>query len=238
MGMRALSNADFLSLWEAGHRLHSLDRGLLAVRMLLAKPGEDSVADWPLGRRNEALARLHANYFGPALQGWTECAQCGEKLEFTVDCGTLIERQKVRGRWPIVMKGQTFRVPTSRDLARVAGEADAGAAAVRLAELCRIHGSADGDAGWSHEEMEELGQQMSDADPLAEILLSFACPECEAMREQALDLPAFLWAELEVFAKRMLREIHILASSYGWSEAEILALSESRRAMYVQMVQA
>jgi hypothetical protein len=236
--MRALSNADLLSLWEAGHRLHSLDRGLLAVRALLARPGEDSVADWPLGRRNEALARLHANYFGPALQGWTECAQCGEKLEFTVDCGTLIERQQVRVRRPIVVKGQTFRVPASRDLARVAGEPDAGAAAMRLAELCRVDGSADREASWSREEMEELGQQMSEADPLAEILLSLACPVCEAMREQALDLPAFLWAELEALVKRMLHEIHILASCYGWSETEILALSENRRAMYVQMVQA
>ena len=236
--MRALSNVDFLSLWEAGHRLHSLDRGVLAARALLAEPGEESVADWPLGRRNEVLAQFHNQYFGAALQGWTECERCGEKLEFTVDCRSLIERQQGRSEQPVIVGDSVFRVPTSRDLARVAGEPDASSAAMRLAELCRIDGTSDGEASWSHKEMEELSEKMSEADPLAEIMLSFACPACEAMREQTLDLPEFLWAELEAFVKRILNEIHILASCYGWSEAEILALSEGRRAIYVQMVQA
>ncbi|MGB6743169.1 MAG: hypothetical protein WBE38_05875 [Terracidiphilus sp.] len=239
--MRALSNADFLSLWESGRRLHSLDRGLLAVRASLSEPAEENVADWPLGRRNQALAELHRSYFGSRLQGWTKCGQCGEKLEFGLDCRSLIERQRERSAdqilEPIVAKGCSFRVPTSRDLARVAREIDAEAAALRLMECCRI-----GDGGdameWSREELEQLGEKMIAADPLAEILLSFECPACKAAREQALDLPAFLWAELEAFAKRMLYEIHLLASAYGWSEREILSLSESRRAAYLEMVQA
>jgi hypothetical protein len=109
---------------------------------------------------------------------------------------------------------------------------------MQLAHLCRIDENACDETEWSREDMDELSKKMNEADPLAEILLSFACPACAAMREQALDLPEFLWAELESFVKRMLSEIHVLASCYGWNEAEILALSESRRAMYVQMVQA
>lgn len=242
--MRTLSNADFLSLWENGRRLHSLDRGLLAVRASLSEPAEENVADWPLGRRNQALAELHGSYFGSRLQGWTKCGQCGEKLEFGLDCRSLIERQRERSAdpvlEPIVVKGWSFRVPTSRDLARVAGESDVDAAALRLLECCRIEGGADADVAmaWSREELEQLGEKMIAADPLAEILLSFECPACKAAREQALDLPAFLWAELEAFAKRMLYEIHLLASAYGWSEREILSLSDSRRATYLEMVQA
>jgi hypothetical protein len=244
--MRTLSNADFLSLWENGHRLHSLDRGLLAVRALLAEPMEESVADWPLGRRNHALAQLHAMYFGPALRGWTECDRCGEKLEFAVACQSLIEQQRGRGvntlaelmPEQIAMKGRFYRVPTSRDLARVADEPDARAAALRLAACCRIDEGVDDAPEWSDEELGDLGGKMIEADPLAEILLSFECPVCQAKREQALDLPAFLWAELEAFAKRMLHEIHILARAYGWSESQVLSLSDSRRAIYVQMVQA
>lgn len=240
--MRTLSNADFLSLWENGHRLHSLDRGLLAVRALLAEPMEESVADWPLGRRNEALAQLHEMYFGPALRGWTECDRCGEKLEFAVACRSLIEQQRARGIDAtierITVKGRDYRLPTSRDLACVADEPDARAAALRLAACCRIDESADDAPEWSDEELGALGDKMIEADPLAEILVSFECPVCRAKREQALDLPAFLWAELEAFAKRMLHEIHILARAYGWSESQVLSLSDSRRAIYVQMVQA
>jgi len=236
--MRALSHADFLSLWEAGHGLHSLDRGVLAATALLPEASQDNVADWTLGRRNEALARLHARHFGSSLGGWTECEGCGEKLEFAVDCRGLIERQRERNVTPVEVKGQAFRVPTSRDLARIADEADAEDAARRLAALCRMDAGDQREwAGeWSNTELAELGEKMSAADPLAEILLQFACPACGAVREQALDLPGFLWAELEAFAKRMLAEIHMLASAYGWSESEILALSDRRRAAYVQMV--
>ncbi len=232
--MRALGNADFLSLWEEGHRLHSLDRGVLAVRALLPEASEESVADWTLGRRNEALARLHGRYFGPAIAGWTECQRCGEKLEFTVDCHGLAERQRERSDVPVEVKGRLFRMPTSRDLALIADANGAEEAAWRLAEMCRVDEGAA--AEWSRVELEELGERMSEADPLAEILLSFECPTCGAVRQQVLDLAEFLWAELESLAKRMLEEIHILAGAYGWRESEILALSDKRRAAYVQMV--
>ena len=43
--------------------------------------------------------------------------------------------------------------------------------------------------------------------------------------------------ELEAQAKRLLRSVHVLASAYGWSESEILALSEARRDAYVELVQ-
>lgn len=239
--MRILSNAELLSLWERGHRLHSLDQGLLAVRAALAGPGNDNVADWTLGRRNQAVAQLHGSHFGDRLQGWTECGLCKEKLEFAIDCGDLIERQCEASAKPILVKGRLFRSPTSRDLARIAVEPDTEAAALRLAACCCLDAGADDSAAaleWSREELEELSEKMIEADPLAEIMLSFECPVCRCAREQVLDLTEFFWAELEAAANRILREVHILASAYGWSEGEILALSDGRRAMYLQMVQA
>lgn len=242
--MHALSTADFLSLWEDGQRLHSLDRGVLAVQCWFPGAAGESVADWSLGRRNQALARLHAQCFGSRIEGWTACGGCGEKLEFKVDCRALIERQGEGNSQPVEFKGQVFRAPTSRDLARIAGECDAERAALRLVGMCRIESGDEriagdgGPAGWSGEELEQLGEAIAAADPLAEIALSLACPVCGLAREEALDLPAFLWAELEACAKRILNEVHALATAYGWSESEILSLSDARRALYLEMVQA
>ena len=53
--MRALTHADFLSLWEKGRGLHPLDQGLLAIHAAFPEARE-TVADWPLGQRNRALA--------------------------------------------------------------------------------------------------------------------------------------------------------------------------------------
>jgi hypothetical protein len=241
--MRALSNADFLTLWENGHRLHPLDRGLLAIRASLpetpdSRVTDEPVADWTLGRRNRALAELRTLYFGPRLEGWTTCSQCGEKLEFEVDCRALAQIHEEASSQPIAVHGSTFRLPTSRDLAHIAGETDPQRAALLLLENCAIDHDASEPSGWSETEIEEVAEKMAIADPLAEIALDFECPVCQHTSEEVLDLSSFLWAEIESRAKRLLLEIHALATSYGWAESAILAMSDVRRATYLQMVQA
>ena len=71
--MRALCNEEFLELWESGRRLHELDRALLTIQASFPEAAEQKPADWPLGRRNQALAQLRTLYFGRQLQGWTVC---------------------------------------------------------------------------------------------------------------------------------------------------------------------
>ncbi|MDW5265465.1 MULTISPECIES: hypothetical protein [Acidobacteriaceae] len=241
--MRILNNADFLTLWETGHRLHPLDRGLLAIRASLPEiadrmVADEPVADWPLGRRNRALAELRTLYFGPHLEGWTTCIQCGEKLEFEVDCRNLAETYDATSSQTIAVQGNTFRLPTSRDLARIADETDPQRAALLLLENCTIDHAATDPADWSETEIEAVTTEMARADPLAEIALGFECPVCQYTSEELLDLPSFLWAEIETRAKRLLLEVHALASRYGWAESAILAMSDIRRAAYLQMVQA
>jgi hypothetical protein len=236
--MRALSNADFLTLWENGHRLHPLDRGLLAIRASLPETPNDRVAvepvaDWTLGRRNQALAEIRALYFGPRLEGWTVCSHCGEKLEFEIGCRKLAETYEETSSQPIAVQGSTFRLPTSRDLARIAEEADPQQAALLLLQHCMVDPAASEPPCWSESEIEEVAEKMAQADPLAEISLGFKCPVCQHTSEEILDLSSFLWAEIETRAKRLLLEVHALATSYGWAESAIL-----RRATYLQMVQA
>jgi hypothetical protein len=50
------------------------------------------------------------------------------------------------------------------------------------------------------------------------------------------DAGEFLLAELSTRARTLLYEVHLLARNYGWSEHDILALSDRRRASYVELV--
>jgi len=237
--MQVLNNADFLTLWENGHRLHPLDRGLLAIRASLPNGSVDPIADWPVGRRNRALAEIRVLYFGPKLGGWTTCDVCGEKLEFAVDCRAIAETPDTTADGTVDFHGSVFRLPTSRDLVSILEEPDAEAAGLRLLERCAI-GLEAGTAArsWPSDEVEAIGEAMGLADPLAEISLTFACPSCQHSSEEILDLPSFLWSEIETRAKRLLLEIHTLASAYGWAEAAVLGMSDIRRATYLQMVTA
>jgi hypothetical protein len=50
------------------------------------------------------------------------------------------------------------------------------------------------------------------------------------------DIVSHLWTELDAWARRMLREVHALAATYGWSEAEILRMSATRRRAYLDLI--
>jgi hypothetical protein len=247
--MQALSSADYPDLWERGHQLHALDRGLLALAAALPDTPQESLANWPLGRRNRALMELQCVCFGRTLQGQISCPQCAEMLEFRMDgqvllthCGTGVPPVRTAGTAvapgteTIVAKGQSFRLPTTRDLARVMRETEPRLAAIQLVESCRV-GTTEV-AEWSDQDVEEIGERMAAVDPMAEIRLKFDCAQCGHQWEESLDIVAFLWMEIEARAKRLLMEVHTLAAAYGWTEKEILSLSEPRRRLYLEMVRA
>ncbi|HUI83242.1 MAG TPA: hypothetical protein VL240_03415 [Candidatus Binatia bacterium] len=235
--MRAFSNSDLLDLWERGSALHPLDRGLLALSAALPEVPPATLADWPLGRRNQALVELHGRCFGAGLQGWSACPSCGEKMEFELDGRALAQQQDAAQRdETLMLNGQTFRLPSSRDLAEVAGMADSQAAAIRLLERCRISDTEP--LAWADEDVERVGEQMARADPLAEIRIALRCPACGNQSAETLDIVSFLWEQIQARAKRLLWEVHAIASVYGWTENQVLSLSAARRSLYLQMVQA
>jgi hypothetical protein len=234
MQLQALGNTEFLRLWEQGSGMHPLDRALLTIGAALPEDA-GALADWPLGRRNAALADLRRRSFGSALSSWCACPECGERMEFELDA-KLLCAQETAFDVPVRVQGRALRLPTSRDLASIAAETDPQRAALHLLQRCCL--DALEPLGWTEQQMAEAGQALAEADPLAETLLKLRCAVCSHEWQEPLDIADYLWSEIEARARRLLIEVHSLASAYGWSEADILALSEPRRRLYLDMVQA
>ena len=237
--MQTLTETELLDLWESGCHRHPLDRALLALTRALPNASYESLVDWPLGRRNQALTKFYSQCFGPRLRAWTACRNCGEKLEFEMDVdvlatGKMSDTDALNG--PVIVNGRAFRLPSSRDLAMAATETDPSAGAVRIVESCLMEPS--GAVQWSEDELSEIGEKFALADPLAEIRVNAPCPECGNDGKETLDLVSFVWTEIEARIRHLLLDIHVLASAYGWSEADILSMSKNRRSMYIEMVQA
>jgi hypothetical protein len=235
--MRTLSNLDFLELWERGAVLHPLDRALLAISMATPSEEYDALAAWPLGRRNAALSQLRRACFGRTLAGWVACPECGERLEFSLDSEKLYDNPQGIAE-EIVIDGRRFRSLTSRDLAEIVSESDAETAALKLVRQCCFDDGGFDLAKLSAEEADAISERLELADPLAETLLEMQCVECGHCWNEPLDMAAWLWTEIEARSRRLLLDVHALATAYGWSETEILSLSEQRRALYIEMVQA
>lgn len=227
----ALNEAALLSLWEQGQGRRPLD---LALLLLWGCTGLDgaSAAALPLGERERRLLRARVALFGPTLQATADCPHCGNCLAFELPLQELAGQLVVAEAGTVVRcAGGDFRVPTSADLAQALGHAEPRRA---LAEaLCVVpRGPLDNAA------VAEAEAALAAADPAAQIDIALQCDACGQAFDAPFDAAECLWAELQRAARGTLDEVHQLASAYGWSEAEVLAVPPARRRHYLQRVQA
>jgi hypothetical protein len=202
---------------------------------LLTLADPDAVQDaLPIGSVNARLLGLRSRLFGPKLTCVVDCPRCGERLEVDFTVGDLLSTTAGPPPELTVLDGEEhigFRLPTWVDLAAVAGANGSAHGRNLLLERCLL-----GEKRTVSPALEEaLAAAMEAADPLAEILIEVGCFRCEHRFETRFDIVVHLFAELDVRARRLLGEVHVLASTYGWTESEVLALSAARRRMYLEL---
>ena len=235
--MRPLSAADMLHLWEHARRRSTVERAVLLLEAALPDAPAEHLADLSIGRRDAALLALRVATFGRELSGCIDCPACGERLEFILDACAL--QLPARADAPIVAAGLSFRLPTSRDLATAITETDPERVARRVAELCLLSaGSEAASCEWPDAMVAEIESRMTEADPQADLELDFACNACRHSWTTAFDIGEFFWEEIQAHATRLVLDVHLLARAYGWTEQEVFALGEARRATYIDLVSA
>lgn len=230
-----LGAADLVALWETGTPRHPLDRALLLASHARPDLPPEEVADLPLGALNEALLHLRAHLFGRRLEVWLDCPRCGERLEMGLDTDTLLgAAADADAHSELTLAGFRFRAPSTRDLAAVARERDAETATLRLLERCCV-ARPEAESEVLENLLDAADAGLEALDPMAEFTLDVACAVCGHAWNVPLDIGVLLWEEVAARARGLLSEVHQLARAYGWSEAEILALSEQRRAAYLDL---
>jgi hypothetical protein len=232
-----------LQTWERCYHARPMTRALWLASLVRTEVSADELLRLPLGERDRALLALRERLFGSRLQSVVDCIFCGERLELNVALDQLLVRTEPAASAESTMNLAglriTYRAPNSMDLASIAGATPAQREA-RLLEICASavddSGRAVSTAELSDELRAAVAEQIADCDPLANIQFHLSCAACQQSFLAPFDILAFLWAELDGFCQRLLRDIHSLAGAYGWSEGEILAMSSWRRQVYLNMV--
>ncbi len=243
--MRPLSAHHILRIWEIGQSQHPLDRALTLLAFGCPERSPLELASLSIGTRDACLLTLRELTFGSKMNGFAECPNCGERLEFDLNVADIrvaeILEPKVE-TYNLRLEGVElqFRLPNSQDLAAIVGYKDVKIANSLLMQRCILQASNSGNSltysDLSPVVVNQLAQQMSECDPQAEILLDLSCPACEHSWQLLFDIVSFFWTELTARAKRLLQEVHTLARFYGWREADILSMSVVRRQLYLDLV--
>lgn len=184
------------------------------------------------------LLQLRVARLGPRLHLAFTCPHCRAMAEivFTVaDYVADIRPRPVQGissipdrpGWFQLGGGEEFRLPTAGDLAAVADRAEPGRA---LAALC-LDGTARQPRNRARAEraMEAMAPEVSRA-------VAGTCPSCGAAVRAGFAVARVVMAEQKRLAAAVHDEVDLIARTYHWPQAEILALPRARRQAYAERI--
>jgi hypothetical protein len=243
--MRTPNTCELLTVWEKGISEPMYSRALLLLAAAYPESKYEDLAGLSIGRRDGCLLRLRERLFGSWLASIVCCPACGEKMELGFDVSDIrLESGGEPSSWlSLEIKGYEvlFKLPDSSDLAALALiNVDSDQRRTALLKRClteaRLNGKEQKPEDLPMEIVSAVMERMNREDPQADIKFSLECPGCGNRWLAPFDILSFLWSEIESWAKRILCEIHILARSYGWREADILNMSAIRRQAYLDML--
>ena len=185
------------------------------------------IDDLTVTEADRLMLRLYLSIYGAGAECRMQCQACNEPSEFTLNLEDVARTQDAacvplppgETHWTLPGGGRV-RPPRLRDLATGTGES-------LLAIIAEGVTSAP-----------EVDEWLDRAAPVMAFDVGGPCPHCGATNEIRFDLAAFLAARLAGERPFLVREVHLLASRYGWSLGEIMALSRDDRRTYAMLIEA
>jgi hypothetical protein len=249
--MQAPSASVLLAVWERARAQPISTQALMLLEAASPGASREDLVNLSVGRRDALLLSLREALFGSQLTGLTACPRCGLELEIVIEAADIqIGAGRCETGLITVNAGEYLarvRLPNSGDLQAIAEKSephsDEGTAIRRLLSRCLVELQVNGQAqdvdqgdALPQELIDQIASAMERADPQANVLLALDCAGCGHRWLSAFDIVSFLWNEVNEWATRVLREVCVLASAFGWRESDILAMSAQRRHLYIQAI--
>jgi hypothetical protein len=233
--------AILLRAWESGAAVAPPDRAPSLLHSLGAVAAGVPTGELTVGQCDARLFELRRALFGEALEVVATCPACQTEVELTVPLGELQPPVREGAMAPLTVQADGYtllcRIPRNEDL-RALAALDGEVTLRDLLERCVLEASsAAGSPVAAHElpeaTVDAMAEALAEADPGAQTALRVRCT-CGSEWVSELDIRDVVWDDLTEWVGRALTEVHRLAQAYGWSEADILAMSGWRRRWYLE----
>jgi hypothetical protein len=213
------------------------------------RAAREEVAALLVHDRDLALVALRRLTYGDLLAVELACTGCAARHDVTLELDRLARPPDPPRELALEVCGHRARVrlPTAGDQALVGDDGDGGLATRRARLLALALIAIDERRGpFELADVAALDRDLRDAIeaalegamPDVDLALTAVCPACEADIDAPVVLAQIVLAELRERSKQLLREIHVLAREYHWSERHILALPVTRRRAYLALIDA
>ncbi len=204
--------------------------------------------DLTVGKRIQCLAAIVTAGGVSEMNLRLHCREesCKELMEIalTMEDITGMHQSAEEGACLIPFGGRdyTFRKPTARDQMEwlkqtYPGEEAAAEAMMRTLHIPGEATRANGEIPTGSQWITAVNEGMKNQDPLVTMEMILFCPACNKENHYEPDLEELTLTKLHKIQQGQLNNIHKLASRYHWSEAQIMALTPSRRNYYLTLIE-
>ncbi|MCP3868840.1 MAG: hypothetical protein GY703_12225 [Gammaproteobacteria bacterium] len=243
--MTPLTSLALVELWEQGCYLGPIDQAIRVICAVDLSLSDRQVRSLPLAQRDRMLLDIRSRLFGDLCTCTDRCPHCAVVSEFEFSIHDLLEQTKDQEKAEILVHLEDYKVaikaPTSLDVEQVLSSSKTDVTRTSaLLSRCIVSVTRAG-AAVSADQLPEaltepLVQAMVEAQELADIRFGLTCGECGTGWSAPFDITRFLWDEIDYLARRLLHEVHRLASVYGWTDRDILLIPLRRRAFYLECI--
>ncbi len=203
---------------------------------------------WTVSERLQGLLAVANASIGASTAAVAVCsnADCREQVELQLGLSSFADEEPANEFDWLSPEGEKIscRLPTGQDQLAWQNHAQAG------------QDAQDNDESWLAKRLiedttkqptpmqlpdtwiESLGIALNTVDPLTALDIDVSCPFCHQSLRVDVDLEQLLIEGLRLQQRRLIEQIHRLASSYHWSESDIASLPSWRRERYLARVAA
>ncbi len=216
----------------------------------------EHMRDLAVGDREALLLQLRGATLGERMQCVVQCpaAECGEKMDLELRVSDLLvpAYEQWQQEYESVVDSKEgpyrvqFRLPTGRDVEAAVPLAHQDVEAAeefvlrrcitRLSQECPADNSASLSGPLPKEIKQTLAGLMEKLDPQAELMFSLVCPSCRANFQICFDPASYLLHEIMAEKEQLYRQVHLLGFHYHWSEPDIMAMTPSKRKLYLRLL--
>ncbi len=186
--------------------------------------------------REWLLQRTALRFFGGADWFEARCADCGARFDLRMSLSDVPHADPGPG-YPVAevetsLGLRTFEAPNGGHEEAFARYRDEDPRRV-FAAICGLSERAEAEAiRFDAQDLGRIDAAIEAISPEIADSVEATCPDCGTVAKARIDPFGFAFPS----AGDLLREVHLIATAYHWSEASILSLSQARRRSYVDLI--
>ncbi|TXE07844.1 hypothetical protein ES711_10455 [Gelidibacter salicanalis] len=227
-----------LNVWDHCVGKNQTFKGVALASLALNATDHSNIVDWSIEKRDIALFHVRKKLFGNQFDNISHCPKCNQMVEwdFNFEQVGIPSLYDIPDNIEILIDSHDdilmIRLPNSDDL--FTNDAS------QIIRNCMIN-LKDLQSQTFHQNIpDDIINQINDKfDTICQasnITYHLNCVECSHEWQVNFDIVAYLWKEIDHWAKSLLDEIYVLAKTFGWSESDIINMSENRRNHYLNLL--